>query len=119
MHQLHLAARHQAVVVNENLRTQRENSMDITSLIIQLVSGAVGGNIGGAIFKNLSLGTTGNSIVGIIGGPLGAMLLSQLGLGGGAEAGGLGAILSNVAGSGVGGVILMLIIGFIKKAMAR
>ena len=45
MHQLHLAARHQAVVVNENLRTQRENSMDITSLIIQLVSGAVGGNI--------------------------------------------------------------------------
>jgi uncharacterized membrane protein YeaQ/YmgE (transglycosylase-associated protein family) len=56
--------------------------MDITSLIIQLVSGAVGGNIGGAIFKNLSLGTTGNSIAGIIGGPLGAMLLSQLGLGG-------------------------------------
>ena len=44
--------------------------MDITSLIIQLVSGAVGGNIGGAIFKNLSLGTTGNSIAGIIGGPL-------------------------------------------------
>jgi uncharacterized membrane protein YeaQ/YmgE (transglycosylase-associated protein family) len=93
--------------------------MDITSLIIQLVSGAVGGNIGGAIFKNLSLGTTGNSIAGIIGGPLGAMLLSQLGLGGGADAGGLGGILAGVGGSGVGGVVLMLIVGFIKKAMAK
>jgi len=93
--------------------------MDITSLIIQLVSGAVGGNIGGALFKNLSLGTTGNSIAGIIGGPLGAMLLSQLGLGGGADAGGLGGILSSVGGSGVGGVVLMLIIGFVKKAMAK
>jgi uncharacterized membrane protein YeaQ/YmgE (transglycosylase-associated protein family) len=93
--------------------------MDITSLIIQLVSGAVGGNIGGAIFKNLSLGTTGNSIAGIIGGPLGAMLLSQLGLGGGAEAGGLASILSTVGGGGVGGVILMALVGFIKKAMAK
>ena len=93
--------------------------MDITSLIIQLVSGAVGGNIGGAIFKNLSLGTTGNSIAGIIGGPLGAMLLSQLGLGGGADPGGLGGILAGVGGSGVGGVVLMLIVGFIKKAMAK
>ena len=72
--------------------------MDFTSLIIQLVSGALGGNIAGALFKNLSLGTTGNSIAGIIGGPLGAMLLSQLGL---------------------GGIVLMLLVGFIKKAMAK
>ena len=93
--------------------------MDFTSLIIQLVSGAVGGNIGGALHKNVSLGTTGNSIAGIIGGPLGAMLLSQLGLGGSADAGGLGGILSNLAGSGVGGIVLMLLVGLIKKAMAK
>ncbi len=93
--------------------------MDFTSLIIQLVSGAVGGNIGGALFKNLNLGTTGNSIAGIIGGPLGALLLSQLGLGGSADAGGLGGILSNLAGSGVGGIVLMLLVGLIKKAMAK
>ena len=42
--------------------------MDIVSLIIQLVLGAVGGNAGGAVVKNASLGTTGNSIVGAIGG---------------------------------------------------
>jgi uncharacterized membrane protein YeaQ/YmgE (transglycosylase-associated protein family) len=80
---------------------------------------SVGGNVGGAIFKNLSLGTTGNSIAGIIGGPLGAMLLSQLGLGGGAEAGGLGSILSGVGGGGVGGIILMALVGLIKKSMAK
>ena len=31
-------------------------------LIIQLLSGAVGGNIAGRLFKNLDLGTVGNSI---------------------------------------------------------
>ena len=35
-------------------------------MIIQLVSGAVGGNAAGAPLKNLSLGNTGNSVVGAI-----------------------------------------------------
>ena len=33
-------------------------------LIIQLISGAVGGNIAGAILKNFNLGPIGNSIAG-------------------------------------------------------
>ena len=37
-------------------------------LIIQLVSGALGGNGPGALMKKLSLATIGNSIVGILGG---------------------------------------------------
>jgi len=32
-------------------------------LIIQLISGAVGGNIAGALLKNFNLGPIGNSIV--------------------------------------------------------
>ncbi|MFM7800212.1 MAG: hypothetical protein ACKPBA_14710, partial [Planctomycetota bacterium] len=76
--------------------------MDITSLLIQLVSGAVGGNIGGAALKNLSLGTTGNSIAGIIGGPIGAAVLGQLGIGAG------GGALASVGSGGVGGIIMML-----------
>lgn len=87
--------------------------MDITSLLIQLVSGAVGGNIGGALLKNFSLGTTGNSIAGIIGGPIGAAVLSQLGLGA------AGGALANVGSGGVGGIIVMLVVGFIKKSMAK
>jgi uncharacterized membrane protein YeaQ/YmgE (transglycosylase-associated protein family) len=89
--------------------------MDITSLLIQLVSGAVGGNIGGALLKNISLGPVGNSIAGIIGGPLGAAILGQLGMGGG---GALASVGSGGVG-GIGGIILMLVVGFIKKAMAK
>ena len=44
----------------------------IVGLIIQLVSGAVGGNIAGAALKQYDLGSVGNSIVGVIGGGLAA-----------------------------------------------
>lgn len=95
--------------------------MDIVTLIIQLISGAVGGNVAGALLKKLSLGTTGNSIVGILGGGLGGQLLNMLGVGGGAAAGGLdiGSIVSNVAGGGVGGAVLMAIIGIIRGLMGK
>lgn len=40
----------------------------LVSWLISLATGAVGGNIGGALFKNLSLGTLGNTIAGVVGG---------------------------------------------------
>ena len=95
--------------------------MNIVSLIIQIISGAVGGNVAGAAMKENSLGTLGNSIAGIIGGGLGGTLLQTV-LGGAAAGGGsldLTTILSNVAGGGVGGAILMAIIGIIKNQMAK
>lgn len=49
-------------------------------LIISLVTGAVGGNAAGAVLKKFSLGTTGNSIAGILGGGLGGIILSKLGI---------------------------------------
>ena len=48
--------------------------MDITSLIIEAVSGAVGGNVAGAALKDKSLGAIGNSIAGIVGGGVGQKL---------------------------------------------
>ncbi len=94
--------------------------MDITALIIQLIAGAIGGNAAGAALKNLSLGTAGNSIVGILGGGLGGQILAMLGMGG-ADTGALdiGAIVQSVAGGGVGGAVLLAVIGAIKKAMGR
>jgi hypothetical protein len=95
--------------------------MNIISLIIEAVSGAVGGNIAGAAMKENSLGTAGNSIAGIVGGGLGGALLQAV-MGGAAGGGGsldLTTILSNVAGGGVGGAILMAVIGLIKNAMAK
>ncbi|MGB1307579.1 MAG: hypothetical protein ACPG6B_01615 [Oceanihabitans sp.] len=87
-------------------------------LIIQLVSGAVGGNLAGSLMKNLSLGSLWNSVVGILGGGLGGSLLGMIGI----DTSGamdLSGILSSVAGGGVGGGVVLAIIGFIKKALNK
>jgi uncharacterized membrane protein YeaQ/YmgE (transglycosylase-associated protein family) len=94
--------------------------MNIVSLIIEAISGAVGGNVAGAAMKENSLGTMGNSIAGIVGGGLGGTLLQTV-MGTAAAGGGsldLTTILSNVAGGGVGGAILMAVVGIIKNKMA-
>jgi hypothetical protein len=94
--------------------------MDITSLLIEAVSGAVGGNVAGAAMKENSLGTMGNSIAGIVGGGLGGTIL-QMVMGTAATGGGgldMQSILANVGGGGVGGAILMAVIGIIKTKMA-
>jgi uncharacterized membrane protein YeaQ/YmgE (transglycosylase-associated protein family) len=83
--------------------------------VISLITGAVGGNIAGAIFKNLSLGPLGNTLAGLVGGGAGTAILSAV-LGSGA---GGGSVAGNIASSGVGSVVLMLIVGVIKNAMAK
>src|SRR5215510_2972091 len=93
--------------------------MNLLPLIIDLISGAVGGNIAGSALKQYDLGTLGNSIAGIIGGGIGGQILSMV-LGGGAAGGGnldIGSIIAQIAGGGVGGGILMIIIGIIRQAM--
>ncbi|CAL2102336.1 conserved membrane protein of unknown function [Tenacibaculum sp. 190130A14a] len=81
-------------------------------LIISLLSGAVGGNIAGALLKKFSMGTLWNSVVGILGGGLGSQLLGMLNID-------ISGIIGNIAGSGVGGAVLMVIIGLIKSAMKK
>ena len=85
----------------------------IIGLIISLISGAVGGNIAGGVLKEQSLGPIGNTIAGLVG-------AGGVATGAGAPAGSfdIGSLIGNVAGSGVGGAILMIIVGYIKKAMA-
>ncbi len=79
------------------------------NLLISLVSGAVGGNVAGAVMKNKSLGTLWNSVVGILGGGIGGSLLALLGLG---DAGG---IIGIIAASTVGGGVLLFIVSLFKK----
>lgn len=88
-------------------------------MIIQLISGAVGGNLAGGVLKNFSLGTLWNSVVGILGGGLGGQILGMLGMG--ATGGGmdLAGILSSVAAGGAGGGALLGIVGMIKKVMGK
>ncbi len=89
-------------------------------LIIQLVSGAVGGNVAGALLKGKNLGALGNSIAGIVGGVgaaqgLGAAGVDLAGMMGGGD---MGAIISSIVSGGVGGGVLMAIVGFLKPKAA-
>jgi uncharacterized membrane protein YeaQ/YmgE (transglycosylase-associated protein family) len=98
-------------------------------IIIQLVVGAIGGNAAGKAMPDKSLGTLGNTIAGVIGGVGGGKLLDIL-LGGGAmatdaatgvAASGLdiGAIIQDVAGGGIGGAVLTIVVALIKGAMNK
>src|SRR5690349_9568459 len=93
--------------------------INIVQLLISLVSGAVGGNAAGAAMKEKSLGTLGNSLAGIFGGGIGGIILQMLGLAPGGEGLDLTSIITNVAGSGVGGALLLAIVSFLKQGTAK
>lgn len=87
-------------------------------LIINLLSGAFGGNLAGSLMKKFSLGTLGNSIVGVLGGGIGGSLLGNAF---GMASGGMdiAGIPGSVASGGVGGGILMVIVGLIKSMISK
>ncbi len=88
--------------------------MDPTSLLIQAISGAVGGNIVGLLNKARSYGPLISTVLGLLGGvgggqALGPMLTGMLG--GNATAG-------TVTASAIGGILFPLIAGLFKKPSA-
>jgi uncharacterized membrane protein YeaQ/YmgE (transglycosylase-associated protein family) len=87
--------------------------------VIQLISGAVGGVGAGNVLKNQSLGTLGNAISGVVGGGLGGIILQALGMA--VSSGGLNAatVGTDIAGGGIGGAVVMIIVGVIKKALGK
>jgi hypothetical protein len=95
--------------------------MNIMALLIQLITGAVGGNIAGGLLKQYNLGPIGNTIAGLVGGVGGGQLLAMLAPGIASAAGGggmdIGSIIGQVAGGGIGGAVLMIIVGIIKQMM--
>ncbi len=98
-------------------------------LIISLIAGALGGNIAGALFKSINMGTLVNSIAGIVGGGLGGQIIAAILGGAGTVATGdataatgaldIGAIIGQIAGGGVGGGVLLAIVSLLKNAMSR
>jgi uncharacterized membrane protein YeaQ/YmgE (transglycosylase-associated protein family) len=81
-----------------------------TAIIIWLIVGAIAGWLAGLIVKGHGFGLVGNIIVGIIGAFLAGWLLPMLGI---AIGGGIVAAIINAL---IGAVILLVIIGFIKRA---
>jgi uncharacterized membrane protein YeaQ/YmgE (transglycosylase-associated protein family) len=82
--------------------------MDLTSLLIFLAIGAVAGWLAGVILKGGGFGLLVNIVVGILGAIVGGFAFGLLGI----SAGGiLGAIITAT----VGAVLLLFIVGFVKK----
>jgi len=82
--------------------------LDLQSLIIFLIIGAIAGWLAGTLVKGYGFGLLGNIVIGIIGAYIGAWLLPQLGFG---LAGLVGAIVSAT----IGAIILLLLIGLVRK----
>ena len=78
--------------------------------IVSLLLGAGGGNLAGYLLKGKSLGTLWNSVVGILGGGIGAFVLGLFNVGtGGAE------WLWTIVTSLIGGGVLLWIVSLFKK----
>lgn len=96
--------------------------MDILSLLLQVVAGAFGGNIAGAMLPNMSLGPRGNALAGLVGGALGGTILSAL-LGphgtGATMDPEFGALFAQIVGGGVGGAGLAMLVGLFQRAFGR
>ena len=81
----------------------------IVGLVINLLIGAVGGNLAGAALKAKSLGLLWNSVVGILGGGIGYFVLGMLGTGG-------GSIIWQVLAAFIGGAVLLFVVSLIRKS---
>lgn len=92
----------------------------IIPLVIQLIGGAAGGNVVGALLKNANLSAILRTVLGIIGGVGGGQLAQFIpALEAMLSGDGGGALLGNAGASAVGGGLLTLIGGLIKQAMDK
>lgn len=92
----------------------------LVNLIIQLIAGAFGGILAGAVMTNYSLGTAGNMIAGAVGGGVGGYILTIIlpSLQNAASALDWGAFLGLVAGSFVAGAILTAVSAMVRDRTA-
>ncbi len=91
--------------------------MDFLPLIIQIVTGIIGGHAVSGALKQTALGTVGRSIAGALGGVGGTAILASLGAGDmtGAMGALAGSAISGVAGGGIVSGGIGAIIGLLKK----
>ncbi|HXZ45173.1 MAG TPA: GlsB/YeaQ/YmgE family stress response membrane protein [Pseudolabrys sp.] len=84
--------------------------MTLEALIIVLIIGAVAGWLAGLIVKGVGFGLIGNIIVGIVGALIASWLLPYLNIfiGGG--------VIASIINATIGAVILLVIIGLVKRA---
>lgn len=87
--------------------------MSIESILIWLALGAITGWVAGKLYQGSGFGLATNIIIGIVGSFLGGWLAGRLGISG-AETGGFS--IASILTAVVGAVILLFVIGRLKKA---
>jgi uncharacterized membrane protein YeaQ/YmgE (transglycosylase-associated protein family) len=93
-------------------RSARRTVMTLVDIIIWLIIGGIAGWLAGLIVEGFGFGLIGNIVVGIIGALIAGWLLPRLGIiiGGG--------IIAAIINAVIGAVILLVIVGFVRKATA-
>lgn len=85
--------------------------MAVETLLVWIIVGGVAGFLAGVLVKGYGLGVVGNVIVGIVGAFLAGWLLPQLGI-----SFSLGnALLTSVAYATVGAVVLLVLLGLVRR----
>ena len=84
--------------------------MSLEALLILIIVGAIAGWLAGIIVKGVGFGLIGNIIVGIVGAFIGTWVLGGLGINIG------GGIIASIINATIGAVILLFIIGLVKRA---
>lgn len=88
----------------------------LIGLLVQIISGAIGGNLAG--LSKLGMGTGLNTMIGGIGGVVLAQIVGAVT---GVPPGGaldVAVVGSNIVGGGVGGLVLTFIVGWLKTRLA-
>jgi uncharacterized membrane protein YeaQ/YmgE (transglycosylase-associated protein family) len=84
--------------------------MDVSSLLVFLIIGAIAGWLAGLIMKGYGFGLVGNIVVGVIGAFIAGWLLPMVGLNIG------GGIVAAIIDALIGAIILLFVIGLFKRA---
>jgi uncharacterized membrane protein YeaQ/YmgE (transglycosylase-associated protein family) len=83
--------------------------MTLEAILIVLVIGAIAGWLAGLIVKGVGFGLIGNIVVGIVGAFIAGWLLPRIGISIG------GGIVAAIINATIGAVILLVILGLIKR----
>src|SRR3954471_4537754 len=93
-----------------SLKVEEGHSMDIQSLIIFLIVGAVAGWLAGMLVRGAGFGLIGDIVVGVIGAFIAGWLLPRIGVNLGSD------FIAAVINALIGAVILLLILRLVKRA---
>lgn len=86
--------------------------MDLQTILILAIVGLIAGYLAGVIVKGYGLGLVGNLVVGVVGAFLAGWLLPMLGLGFSI----VNPFVTSIVYATIGAVILLLVIGFFRRA---